>query len=107
MRSNSVLAATLVAVLAACGPASSPETPAPSETEYTDADGRLLRIGEPVYDAIAEEDPTWGTNGRFHLYRFQVREGDRVSIEMSSEEFDTYLVVGDRAGGIFNPIAQD
>lgn len=108
MRSNSVLAAALAAVLAACGGSTpAPELPAPSEDRFTDADGRLLRIGEPVHDAITEEDPTWGTNGRFHLYRFQARAGERLALEMSSEEFDTYLVVGDRAGGIFNPIAQD
>ena len=107
MRSNSVLAASFVVVLAACGPGPSPERPAPSETVYTEADGRLIRVGEAVHDVIAEEDPTWGTNGRFHLYRFHASEGDRIAIEMSSDDFDTYLVVGDRAGGIFNPIAQD
>src|SRR5690606_15533950 len=49
----------------------------------------------------------WGSHWPFHLYRFRANEGDRLELRMASDEFDTYLVVGDERGGIFNPVMQD
>ena len=36
-----------------------------------------------------------------------LKPGDRLLLEMSSPDFDSYLVVGDKSGGIFNPIMED
>ena len=95
---------TLVAAsgLAACASGPSSEDPAPGGPE-----GTLLRVGEVQESVITSEDPTWGDHGRFHLYRFRANADDRLVLEMTSEEFDTYLVIGDKAGGIFNPVSQD
>ncbi|HUF13433.1 MAG TPA: PPC domain-containing protein [Longimicrobiales bacterium] len=108
MRFRPILTLALAGAAAGCGPSTpAPEPPAPRVEVTAEADGRLLRPGESATGVITEEDPTWGTNGRFHLYRFEAAEGDRLAVEMASEEFDTYLVVGDRSVGIFNPLAQD
>lgn len=108
MRFRPILSLALAGAAAGCGaPTPPPEPPAPRVEVTPATDGRPLRPGESATGVITDEDPIWGTNGRFHLYRFDAAEGDRLAVEMSSEEFDTYLVVGDRSVGIFNPLAQD
>lgn len=105
LRSVSVLAAALLfAACASSTPAADAPAPAP---DAAPADGRLLRVGETLTGTIVESDPEWGDRGGFHLYRFEAREGDRLALTMTSEDFDTYLVVGDGTGGVFNPIAED
>ena len=94
-------------LLAACG-ASAPQTAQPQPgTVTTGPEGRMLRVGEMDEGVITEQDPIWGSNGRFHLYRFDATAGERYVVEMTSEDFDTYLVVGDRPSGVFSPIAYD
>ena len=96
----------LLAVLAACSTSPDPEGPSPSSVS-AGPEGTLIRVGEVQEGSITFEDPDWGDRGGFDLYRFQASEGQRLLIEMRSDEFDTYLVVGDKSGGIFNPITQD
>ena len=101
----SIAAATLLAGCASSTP--EPEAPRPDATVTSGEEGRLLRIGEVDEGVLTEADPVWGSNGRFHLYRFRANAGDRLVIDMESEDFDTYLVVGDRPAGVFSPIASD
>lgn len=102
MRLHSVFSLALATTLAGCAGAAGP-----ADTATPQQDGTPLRVGTPIHAMLAEGDPTWGMNGRFHLYRFDARAGDRFSIDLRSDDFDAYLVVGDRSGGIFNPIDQD
>jgi hypothetical protein len=101
MRNRSVVPVVLASLLVGCTGSSGPENPDPRDGS------RLIRVGEAVSDVVSAEDPRWGEHGSFDLYRFQAREGERVVIEMRSDGFDTYLVVGDQSSGIFNPLAQD
>ena len=108
MRFRSVTILALATALAGCQ-GRAPEQPTPTAVPMTAAqeEGRPLELGVPVRASLTEEDPTWGMNGRFHLYRFAARAGDRLGIDLRSDDFDAYVVVGDRSGGVFNPIDQD
>ena len=103
MRLQVVASIALAAVMAGCTGSSQPATPTPVEDEA----GRPLQVGVPVEATIIPEDPSWGSNGRFHLYRFEARANERLAIDLMSEDFDTYVVVGDRSSGIFSPIDQN
>lgn len=103
MRLHTLAPLAFAAAIAACTGSPPPATPAPDDGEA----GRLLQVGTPVEARLAAEDPTWGMSGRFHLYRFDARAGERFGLDLMSEDFDTYLVVGDRSGGIFNPLDQN
>lgn len=98
----SLVAAT---VLAACSTTPSADTPAPATT--AGPEGIPIRLGESAHGTLSVSDPTWGMHGPFDLYRFEATAGVRYLIELSSEDFDSYLVVGRMAGGIFDPLNED
>ena len=66
-----------------------------------------LRVGQTVNGALAQTDPTANQHGRFKVYSFTGREGQRLSIRMSSPEFDTYLSVGRTVAGITDYMKSD
>lgn len=107
MRLNFPVVLVAVALAGCAGAAPEPQGPAPDANVPDAGEGRLLRVGVPVTASLTESDPTWGTRGRFHLYRFEASAGERLAIELSSDDFDAFLVVGDRSAGIFNPTEQD
>ena len=76
---------------------------APSQAP-TPRQGLELTPGQEVEGVLRDTTPAYGDRGRFHLYHFRGVEGHRYVVDLSSENFDSYLVVGDRSGGIFNPI---
>ena len=92
------VALTLFALLAACG--APPEAPSPRQ-------GTALTLGQPTEGVLRDTTPTYGERGRFHLYHFQGEEGRHYAVDLRSPNFDTYLVVGDRAHGLFSPIGFD
>lgn len=57
-----------------------------------------LEANRPVRDYLSGSDPQLDNGARFHLYRYWGRRGERVSIRLSSDDFDSYLVLG-LAGG--------
>lgn len=67
----------------------------------------LLLPGQVQAGELQDSTPRYGGRGRFHLYRFDAREGERFAIELRSTEFDPYLVLGDRSTGLFDPLEQD
>ena len=109
MRFRVVVALAAASVLAACSSsAPDPESPSPSRSVSDGPEGTLLRVGESRSgDLSVESDPTWGMHGPFELYRFQATAGERYLVVMSSEDFDSYLVIGTKSGGIFDPINED
>lgn len=108
MRIPLVFSLAVACGLAACAPSRpATEQPAPHMTAADDSEGTPIRVGETAAGALTESDAVWGNHGRFDLYRFQANEEDRLLVELTSDEFDAYLVVGDRAGGIFNPTWED
>ena len=108
MRLRIVVTVAAAGLLAACASSNpGPEEPAPAASVSAGPEGTLLRVGEVQEGVITEADPHWGDNGRFHLYRFRANEGDRFTLRMTSADFDTYLVIGDRPSGVFSPIVTD
>lgn len=63
---------------------------------------RPVRIGETVTGALAETDAVLEEDDTFYdSYIIRGRAGQRLSIEMKSDSFDTYLSLGRMTGGEF------
>jgi hypothetical protein len=54
-----------------------------------------IEIGGSFEGALTEDDATGVAGSTADSYRFSGREGQRIRVEMSSEEFDTYLELFD------------
>ncbi|HYJ80613.1 MAG TPA: PPC domain-containing protein [Longimicrobiaceae bacterium] len=87
--------AVLVAALA-CLPAAAAAQPHPA-----------IRVGQTMEGALNESDPALTGRGRFKVYRFDARAGQRLVATMRSGEFDAYLTVARVVAGITDPLAQD
>jgi hypothetical protein len=74
-------------------------------------DGRddLVRAGERVDAYLSRSDPKLDGGEPFHLYRYQGRRGERISITLRSGDFDAYLVLGTPGGrhGVGTALARD
>ncbi|HEX2205738.1 MAG TPA: PPC domain-containing protein, partial [Longimicrobium sp.] len=86
---NSMFAAACLAALAAA-PAAAQHTP--------------IRVGQPVNGTLAQNDPAMSNRGRFKVYRFEARKGDRLVATLSSRDFDPYLTLARSVGGITEEI---
>jgi len=100
MRLHAPILVLALATSAACA-----GTPAPAV--QPEPEGVLLAAGQPVNGQLTADDPFWGDHGRFDLYRFSAEPGERVAIVLRSDDFDTYLVVGQRVGGVFDALGAD
>jgi hypothetical protein len=50
-----------------------------------------LRFDRPTRGRLREGDPKAGDDSYYDLYRFKGRAGERISVTMKSEDFDSYL----------------
>lgn len=82
-----------------------PVRPRPRRRNETD----MLRPGERIDGYLSRTDPTLDGGEPFHLYRYQGRRGERVSISLRSSDFDSYLVLGTPGGrhGVGNVLTRD
>jgi hypothetical protein len=62
-----------------------------------DRDG-MVRAGERVNAYLSPTDPKLDGGEPFHLYRYNGRAGERISITLRSDDFDAYLVLGSPGG---------
>lgn len=76
--------------------------------EATTGGVRVLRIGGDATGDLAETDNIDDEEDRyFDAYTFMGRAGQRVVVEMESDEFDTYLVLGRMQDGEFESLKTD
>jgi hypothetical protein len=54
---------------------------------------RVLRPGSPANGNLVSADPTFTDGSHYQTWSLQGQAGDRVSISLSSDDFDTYLIV--------------
>lgn len=63
---------------------------------------RPLALGDRVAAALADDGPVveldWGGEALAHLYRLELRAGQRLQVRMDSEAFDPYLEFGPLVG---------
>jgi hypothetical protein len=63
------------------------------------AQERVLGLGRAVQDELRDTDPAGRSRGApYHVWFLEGRRGQRVTLELSSSRFDTYLMVRDEAG---------
>lgn len=60
-----------------------------------------LVIGSTVRGALSAEDPVDEYGVSYDAYRFQAYEGQRVRISLTSNEFDTFIYLGQVIDGVF------
>jgi hypothetical protein len=78
-------------------------------TDYERRDGGPLRAGDRVRGRLSDSDPELDNGAAFHLYTYEARRGERLTLTLRSGDFDAYLVIGTRGGrhGIGNVVARD
>lgn len=60
---------------------------------------RTLPVGRPVTDSLTGRDPVRrGNRAPYHLWSFEGRRGQRLTVDLTSSDFDAYLVVRDPDG---------
>ena len=65
---------------------------------------RAIRSGQAVTGTLAEGDPMADDDSFYDAYVYTARAGERLTITMASDAFDTYLVIGRMVAGQFEPI---
>ena len=68
---------------------------------------RQIRVGQTVNGTLAENDPNTTEKGRFHVYNFTARKGQRLVATMRSKDFDAYLTIARTISGITDALATD
>jgi hypothetical protein len=66
-----------------------------------------LRVGQSLTGQLVASDEPVNGRGRFHAYRVEAAEGQRLLMTAESPEFDTYLVVGRQVGPVLNELKSD
>ncbi|MEL6136100.1 MAG: CAP domain-containing protein [Cyanobacteria bacterium J06628_6] len=89
--------------------ASVPEsTPAPESASEPVAEIDTVLLS--TQGSLSEDDPTLSDGSRIDEYRFEGEVGQVVTIQLSSTEFDTYLIVIDGEGAVLaqnDDVSQD
>jgi hypothetical protein len=86
-----------------------PYDPRPRPGRGRQGRGGPVQAGERVDSSLSTADPTLDGGERFHLYTYQGRRGERLTVTLRSTDFDSYLVVGTRGGrhGVGTALARD
>jgi plastocyanin len=71
------------------------------------ADAPALPIGRTLDGALARTDPTLNERGRFRIFRLDVKAGQRYSIVMRADDFDSYVSVARQVNGLTDYLASD
>ncbi len=66
-----------------------------------------IRVGQTVNGSLAESDPALTERGRFKVYRFDARKGQRLVATLRSGAFDAYLTVARSVGGLTDALKSD
>lgn len=66
-----------------------------------------LRVGQTLTGQLVESDVPVNDRGRFHAYRFEAAEGQRLLVTAESDAFDTYVVVGRQVGPVLDELKTD
>ena len=66
-----------------------------------------IRVGQSIQGALTAGDPESEGGQAYDAYAFRAREGDRFSIDLSSEAFDPVVRVGQMRAGEFNELAMN
>lgn len=66
-----------------------------------------IRSGETVNGSLAEGDAELDDGRWYDAYAYTGRAGERVRIELGSEDFDSYVVIGRMENGTFTEIASN
>ena len=78
---------------------------APLSAQLSDAPA--LPIGRTLDGALTRTDPTLNERGRFRIFRLDAKAGQRYSIVMRADDFDSYLSVARQVNGLTDYIASD
>ncbi len=69
-----------------------------ADTETMLGDARPLAFGETLSSALGKEDELLSSGEYFERFRFEGRRGQPVTIDLSSDDFDTYLILRTPSG---------
>lgn len=97
-RNSAVLAALLLTSAAAGGCASA---------AFSGSDEGSIRAGETRSGTLSTADPVKDDGSYYDEWTFAGRAGDRIQIDLSSPDFDTFLAIGMRRGGELRSLATD
>jgi hypothetical protein len=77
--------------------------------DYESRNGGPIRAGDRIRGRLSNSDTRLDNGAAFHLYSYQGRRGERLTLTLRSTDFDAYLVAGTRGGrhGIGTVIARD
>lgn len=86
-----------------------PVRPRPRPRPRDDRRDGLVQAGERIDGYLSPTDPTLDGGEPFHLYHYNGRAGERLSLTLRSGDFDAYLVLGTSGGrhGVGNALARD
>ena len=70
-------------------------------------DAPVLPLGRTMDGTLARTDATINERGRFKVYRLDAKAGQRYSIVMRADDFDSYLSVGRIVNGLTDYMASD
>ena len=96
------IARSVTATLVAC---SISTIAAPLTAQLSDAP--LLPLGRTLDGALSRTDPTLNERGRFRIFRLDVKAGQRYSLVMRADDFDSYLSIARQVNGLTDYLASD
>lgn len=67
----------------------------------------MLPLGRTMDGTLGRTDPTINERGRFQIFRLDVKPGQRYSIVMRADDFDSYLSVARQVNGLTDYLASD
>ena len=78
-------------------------------TGYQTRNGGPIVAGDRVSGRLRSADPSLDNGAAYHLYTYQGRRGERVTMTLRSTEFDAVLVLGTRGGrhGVGSVLTRD
>jgi hypothetical protein len=86
-----------------------PADPVYDSPVYDARNGGPVEAGERIRGRLSSGDATLDNGAPFHLYWYNGRRGERLTLTLRSDDFDSYLVIGTRGGrhGIGTVLARD
>lgn len=66
-----------------------------------------VRAGEPVDGELDDNDPQDDDGAYYQQFTYQARAGERLTVSVSSDEVDSYVMVGTGMYDDFEPAAED
>lgn len=66
-----------------------------------------IRLGQNVRGQLASTDPETDEGGNYDAFTLRARAGERLAIDLTSEDFDPVLRVGRMDGGAFKELAMN